>query len=92
MLRGFKRKQKQAIVFRSKANVESLCLILSIINTAKLNNINPYFKILEIFNRNTSIPNLDFLFTVNSNFTSAYFFYIINIPLHRVFFRFSSDF
>ena len=57
MLRGFKRKQKQAIVFRSKANVESLCLILSIINTAKLNNINPYFKILEIFNRNTSIPN-----------------------------------
>ena len=57
MLRGFKRKQKQAIVFRSKANVESLCLILSIINTAKLNNINPYIKILEIFNRNTSIPN-----------------------------------
>ena len=26
-------------------------------NKAKLNNNNPYFKILEIFNRNTSISN-----------------------------------
>lgn len=52
MLRGFKRKQKQAIVFRSNDNVESLCLILSIINTAKMNKLNPYFKILDLFNNN----------------------------------------
>ena len=51
MLRGFKRKQKQAIVFRSNSNVESICLLLSIINTAKINNTNPYFKILELYNR-----------------------------------------
>ena len=40
--RIFKRKQKQVIVFRSQQSVQSYCTILSIIETAKLNNYSPY--------------------------------------------------
>lgn len=37
-LRKYKRKQKQAIAFRSPSSIESICAFLSIVETAKLNN------------------------------------------------------
>lgn len=36
-LRKYKRKQKQAIVFRSSSSIESICAFLSIVETAKIN-------------------------------------------------------
>lgn len=50
--RVFKRKQKQAIVFRSSENLEYLCDGLSLINTYRHRNVdNLYDMIAEIFSR-----------------------------------------
>ncbi len=50
-LRKYKRKQKQAIVFRTSSSIESICAFLSIVETAKLNNKSGYRAIQAIMSR-----------------------------------------
>ena len=50
-LRKFKRKQKQAVVFRSKTGVTEYCDVLTIIETALLRKQNPYQVIRSVFEK-----------------------------------------
>ena len=52
-LRKFKRKQKQAVAFRSLSGVTDYCNVLSIIETAKLRKQDPYKTIQNIFKKGT---------------------------------------
>lgn len=52
-LRKFKRKQKQAVVFRSMSGVRDYCNVLTIIETARLRNQNPYNVVRAIFEKGT---------------------------------------
>lgn len=51
LARVFKRKQKQAMVFRSQENLEYLCDSLSIVHFLRNNDSSVYQKIAEIFGR-----------------------------------------
>ena len=55
-LRKFKRKQKQAVVFRSLSGVKDYCNVLTIIETARLQKQNPYDAVRTIFEKGTYIP------------------------------------
>ena len=48
-LRKYKRKQKQAVSFRSNSSVEFLCNAMSIIETRKLQGANIYSTVREVF-------------------------------------------
>ena len=48
-LRKYKRKQKQAVSFRSNSSVEFLCNAMSIIETRRLEGANIYNTVREIF-------------------------------------------
>lgn len=50
-LRKFKRKQKQAVVFRSTSGGECICNALTIIETARLQNQNIYVAVKEAFEK-----------------------------------------
>lgn len=52
-LRKFKRKQKQAVVFRSLSGVKDYCNVLSVIETARLRKQNPYEVVRLIFEKGT---------------------------------------
>ena len=52
-LRKFKRKQKQAVAFRSLSGVTDYCNVLFIIETAKLRKQDPYKTIQNIFKKGT---------------------------------------
>lgn len=51
LARVFKRKQKQAMVFRSQENLEYLCDSLSVVQLLRMNGNSVYEKIAEIFGR-----------------------------------------
>ncbi len=56
-LRKYKRKQKQAVSFRSNSSVEFLCNAMSIIETRKLQGANIYNTVREVFSSATSLSN-----------------------------------
>ena len=54
-LRKFKRKQKQAVVFRSMSGMSGYCDALTIIETARLRKQNPYVIVRAAFQKGTKI-------------------------------------
>lgn len=54
-LRKFKRKQKQAVAFRSMSGVTGYCHALTIIETARLRKQNPYTVVKAAFQKGTKI-------------------------------------
>ena len=51
LLRGYKRKQKQVMTFRSDESLQFLCDCLGMLNSLRINNSNMYHEVTDIFNR-----------------------------------------
>ena len=50
LLRGYKRKQKQVMTFRSDDNLQYLCDCLGVLNSLRIKSSNMYYDITKIFN------------------------------------------